>query len=350
MYQNVTIVIPSYKPDEKLISTVRGIREAGFCDLIVVDDGGGEKYAEYFKRVRDEFDCTVLTHEINRGKGAALKTAFKYYKENRPNSIGLVTADADGQHLPKDIAATAETMEKTHSVVLGSRDFTEPHVPPRSKFGNNLTSSVFKIFFGMKIGDTQTGLRGIPTEYVSVLAGADGDRYEYETHMLFLMKQKNIPFTEVKISTVYLDENSSSHFRVIRDSMRIYDRLIRFGVSSIIATVVDIVLFCVLFGLLCGIASPIFRIASAALLARAVSAVINYTLNATAVFRGKGGVKSFGKYILLAMPKALLSATVAVLFSGVLEFSIPLMLVIRALIEFLLFTLSFRVQHNKIFR
>ena len=118
MFENVTIVIPSYKPDEKLISTVRGVREAGFSDVVVVDDGGGEKYSEYFKRVESEFGCTVLTHEINRGKGAALKTAFKYYIENRPNSVGLVTADADGQHLPSDMVAVAEQMTSTESIVL----------------------------------------------------------------------------------------------------------------------------------------------------------------------------------------------------------------------------------------
>ncbi len=349
MYQNVTIVIPSYKPDEKLISTVRGILEAGFTDLIVVDDGGGEKYAEYFRRV-EELGCTVLIHEVNRGKGAALKTAFRYYAENRPNSVGLVTADADGQHLPKDIMAVADKLSETHSVVIGARDFTEPHVPPRSKFGNNVTCGVFKIFFGMKIGDTQTGLRGIPTEYVGVLAQADGDRYEYETHMLFLIKQKEIPFTEVKISTVYIDENSSSHFRVIRDSIRIYDRLIRFILSSLACTVVDISAFFIFFGLLNSVGTLHLRIGVAVLAARLVSAIVNYIANRTVVFRGRITLPSTRKYFLLACIRGLISAVVAILFAGVLKLSIPLMLVIRALVEIILFAPSFKEQHNKIFR
>ena len=349
MFENVTIVIPSYKPDEKLISTVRGVREAGFSDVVVVDDGGGEKYSEYFKRVESEFGCTVLTHEINRGKGAALKTAFKYYIENRPNSAGLVTADADGQHLPSDMVTVAEQMTSTESVVLGCRDFSEPQVPPRSKAGNRITSVVFKAFLGMKISDTQTGLRGIPRKYVGVLSEADGDRYEYETHMLFLMKREGIPFTEVKIRTVYIDENSSSHFRVIHDSMRIYELMIRFALSSIICTVIDVVGLCLLIGALES-TEPIFvSFAAAALCARLASAVINYLVNNSAVFKAKLSASSFGKYLLFAVPRAVISALIVGL-AGVLSFPIAGTVALHVLLSLLLFTTSFRLQYVKIFK
>jgi glycosyltransferase involved in cell wall biosynthesis len=240
MYKNVTIVIPSYKPDEKLISTVRGVREAGFSDIIVVDDGGGEKYAEYFRRVESEFGCTVLTHEINRGKGAALKTAFAYYIENRPDSVGLVTADADGQHLPKDMIAVAEQMAKSQSVVLGCRDFSEPHVPPRSKVGNRTTSAVFKMFLGMKISDTQTGLRAFPRHILPLLGSIEGDRFEYETNMLLKFGQHGITIREEKIETVYIEENRTSHFRTVRDSLRVYRFILSFILSSLISFVADL--------------------------------------------------------------------------------------------------------------
>ncbi len=349
MYENITVVIPSYKPDEKLISTVRGIKEAGFSDIIVVDDGGAEKYAEYFIRVKDEFGCTVLHHEVNRGKGAALKTAFKYYAENRPSSIGLVTADADGQHLPRDIASVADRMAETGNVIIGSRDFSEPQVPPRSKAGNRITSTVFKIFFGMKIGDTQTGLRGLPREYVSILATADGDRYEYETHMLFLIQQMDIPFEEVKISTVYIDENSSSHFRVFRDSTRIYALLLRFAASSIISTAIDVAAFLVLLSVLSNIGSLFVRFATAALLARLVSSVINYIVNAKAVFRHRINACTLGGYYLITALHAIISAA----FTGAvaaLTSSLAWATVLKLILDFFLFTTDFQIQHNKVFR
>ena len=79
----ITVVVPSYKPDEKLLGTVKGILDAGFTDVCVVDDGGGKAYEHVFDEVRAMPHCTVLVHEVNRGKGAALKTAFKYIAENR---------------------------------------------------------------------------------------------------------------------------------------------------------------------------------------------------------------------------------------------------------------------------
>ncbi len=349
MYKKVTVVIPSYKPDEKLISTVSGIIDIGFSDIIVVDDGGGERYAEYFRRVREEFGCTVLHHEVNRGKGAALKTAFKYYAENRADSLGLVTADADGQHLPKDIVSVAEKMCESQSVVLGSRDFSEPHVPPRSKAGNRITSAVFKIFFGMRIGDTQTGLRGIPRQYVSVLAEAYGDRYEYETHMLFIIKQRDIPFCEVKISTVYIDENSSSHFRVFHDSMRIYAMLLRFAASSIGATAIEAAVFFILLAILSDFDSQLARYLISAVIARVGSSLINYTVNANDVFRVGCSARSFFGYLLFAVPRAVITFALAGLL-GAFAIGATGAVVLKFVFDFLLFTFSFRVQHNRIFR
>ena len=185
---NISIILPSYKPDEKLEATVLGFIEAGFEDIIVVDDGGGEEYKAIFDRVAALEKCTVLTHEVNRGKGVALKTAFKWYCENR-DGLGVVTADGDGQHTPEDTYNVAVAMEKSGNIILGVRDFSQPDVPERSKKGNTITSSVFKLFVGMNISDTQTGLRGIPAKYLEKMCGIYGDRYEYETNMLLYMKR-----------------------------------------------------------------------------------------------------------------------------------------------------------------
>ena len=101
---------------------------------------------------------------------------------------------------------------------------TSPHpsVPFKSRAGNRITIAVFRLLLGMKVHDTQTGLRAIPRPYIPMLAGAKGDRYEYETNMLFLMNHRHVPFVEVPITVVYLEGNRSSHFRVVRDSLRVY--------------------------------------------------------------------------------------------------------------------------------
>ncbi|MBQ1502402.1 MAG: glycosyltransferase family 2 protein, partial [Clostridia bacterium] len=160
--EGISVVIPAYKPDEKLLVLIDELAAVGFSDIIVVDDGGGREYAKIFEDVALRPFCTVLTHELNRGKGAALRTAFTYVDEARRDGKGLVSADADGQHLPEDIKASALKMIETGKVILGSRDFSDPSVPGRSRVGNRITSIVFRLFFGMKITDTQTGLRAIP--------------------------------------------------------------------------------------------------------------------------------------------------------------------------------------------
>ena len=160
-FYSIPVVIPSYNPDEKLAQTVLGLKNAGFRDIIVIDDGSSAETKKNFPEPGD--GVTVLRHEVNRGKGAGLKTAFRYILENRPDAAGCVTADGDGQHRTEDIAACAKAMlSEKDRVILGARDFSLPHVPERSKKGNRITSRVFRLLFGMKITDTQTGLRAIP--------------------------------------------------------------------------------------------------------------------------------------------------------------------------------------------
>ena len=199
--KRVSVIIPAYKPDEKLIATLNGLVGTGFTDILVVDDGSGEDFAPIFEQVKKISQCTLLRHPVNRGKGAALKTAMTYFMDNRPDQVGVVTADADGQHLPGDIAAVSQAMLAGGNIVLGVRDFSSPNVPPRSKTGNKITIAVFRLFFGMKISDTQTGLRAFPRSVLPELISVDGDRYEFETHMLFHMNRRKMPFDEVRKAT-----------------------------------------------------------------------------------------------------------------------------------------------------
>ena len=219
----ITVVLPSLDPDEKLIRVVDGLLEYGFSDIILVNDGSKQENLHYFSDLAAAHpEITLLHHEVNKGKGAALKNAFRYFLENRPEGYGVVTVDGDDQHHPEDTLRCCEQMAKTGNIVLGCRDFNQADVPARSSFGNKTTSLIFKIFVGMTISDTQTGLRAIPKEQLKVLTEIAGERFEYETNMLLAMKDNAMAFDEVKIRTVYIEENKSSHFRVIHDSWRIY--------------------------------------------------------------------------------------------------------------------------------
>ncbi|MCR5086786.1 MAG: bifunctional glycosyltransferase family 2/GtrA family protein [Lachnospiraceae bacterium] len=363
---NVTIIVPSLNPDEKMVNTVRGILAEGFNDIVVVDDGSAAEYKEPFATVAAMEGVTVLTHEVNKGKGRAMKTAFAYIAENRPDSRGVVTVDGDGQHLPKDIRACAEAMiAEKDKVVLGVRDFSRPEVPFKSRNGNNITKAVFRILCGIRISDTQTGLRAIPAQYLPLMCEIAGERYEYETNQLLILKDKKIALHEVVIDTVYIDDNASSHFHPFRDSWRIYkiifkhvgtSVLAKFLGASLVSFLVDTLLFFLInVGLQkagMGAEDGKLRIALATIGARVVSTVVNFCLNRKVVFKSTRSVRgTLVRYYILAICQMTASfllvhfvaESLFGLTAGVLES------VVKFCVDMCLFVISFQVQKRWVF-
>ena len=220
--ESLAIVLPSLDPDRKFMGVVEGLVEKGFAHIVIVDDGSSAEHQSWFARAQELPGCTVLHHEINYGKGRALKTAFAHVLQELPEARGVITIDGDGQHLAEDIIACGERMlAEKDKVVLGCRDFDQPGVPPRSVAGNKTTSRMFRLGFGIRISDTQTGLRAIPRQFLERFLQIEGERFEYETSMLLQMKKMGIAFVEQPIATVYDPEDYSSHYNAVKDSLRI---------------------------------------------------------------------------------------------------------------------------------
>ena len=140
----VCIVIPAYEPGGEFVPYAQEVLAAGLGPVLVVDDGSGPAYAPVFAALA-EMGCTVLTHEQNRGKGAALKTALRWYGAHEDGCAGIVTADCDGQHTVKDVRRVCEAMEACPgTLVLGCRDFG-PGTPARSATGNRVTSAAMRV-------------------------------------------------------------------------------------------------------------------------------------------------------------------------------------------------------------
>lgn len=355
---NVSVVLPSLDPDEKLTAVIDGLLEYGFTDIVLVNDGSKPENLHYFEdAARLHPEVHLLTHEGNRGKGAALKTAFTYVLGNRPESRGVVTVDGDNQHHPADTRACTEAMLESGHVILGCRDFNQPDVPPRSRFGNHTTSLVFKIFCGMTISDTQTGLRAIPRRFLDTLNGVYGDRFEYETNMLLAFKNEGIPFDEVKIRTVYIEENKSSHFRVITDSWRIYKLILahffRYTASSLASFVADAGLVYLLSRLLGGILVDPALSATATIGARAGSSILNFFLNKKLVFQSRVSTgKAMLRYYALALPQLAIQWLLNLGFYsllGISERQAGLRTLIHILVMTLLFIVSFTIQQRWVF-
>lgn len=215
--QETYILIPSYKPDHLMIELLKSLKEEGF-DLIVVNDGSGEQYDAIFKQAEEY--ATVLNHDRNRGKGAALRFGFTYVNLHQQNHKYVITCDSDGQHAVKDIIRLDDKLKETNNVVFGCRKFGKD-VPKRSRNGNFMSRLCRSIITKEFIGDDQCGLRGFPIKYVFHLIPIQGDHYEYEMNVVCTLQIKKIKIEELPIETIYLNNNASSHFKPSLDTFRI---------------------------------------------------------------------------------------------------------------------------------
>lgn len=219
---SVAVVIPAWQPRSQLAALVHSLAETGCRAILVVDDGSSTVYQTVFQQLQTIPVVRVLRHSCNTGKGRALKTGLRHFLSEFAEYTGAVTADADGQHAIEDITRVAAVLaEQPQKLVLGARRRVA-EMPFRSRIGNSLTRYVFCAATGVMLADTQTGLRGIPRNLVPELLAVEGERYEYEMAVLaHYCRSGRVPI-EIPIRTIYTEQNSSSHFRPIRDSIHVY--------------------------------------------------------------------------------------------------------------------------------
>ncbi|KXT87723.1 bifunctional glycosyltransferase family 2/GtrA family protein [Streptococcus oralis] len=351
------VVIPALNPPTELIDYVQKLKNSGLEDILVVDDGSRKEFHYLFEQLKTDYHCQVLTHAKNLGKGRALKNAFNYFltMPNVAQFNGVVTADSDGQHRVEDVLAMVETIENSpNSLILGCRDFDSENVPPKSKFGNKLTKFVFKLLYGRKITDTQTGLRGFPKNILKEMLEIPGERFEYETKMLIHAFDRVIPIQEITIETIYFDGNAETHFNPIKDSLKIYKVIfasfLKYLASSLSSFIVDIGLFqlflwgAVVFGAHRGAT----LILLATIFARIFSSYFNFTINKNIVFNGEKRIhKTIVKYYSLAAFQMLASATLVTVIWNMFSGSET---VIKIIVDMILFLVSYQIQRRWVFR
>lgn len=337
--------VPAYEPELVLIDVLEKLKKEGFR-IVVVNDGSGEGFAELFKRVALYADA-ILEHSVNKGKGAAIKTGLSYIYEHYEKDSIVVTVDADGQHRAEDAMKLCSIAEEHgDTLVLGSRQLKE-NIPLRSRFGNSVTRLVYRLSTGLKVHDTQTGLRAFSMKLIPELLKIPGDRYEYEMNVLLEFARRRIPIVEETIETIYLNDNSSSHFNALKDSCRIYKEILKFSASSFIGFIVDYLMYSLLICITSGLGLR-YALRISNIGARMVSATVNYTLNRRFVFKSESGVaRSAIQYFLLAV--VILCGNTLVLEVLVGRCGINQMLA-KILTEIIFFVISWLVQRCVIFR
>lgn len=225
--RNFAVVIPALAPGQDLVTYVEGLIRSEVRLVLVVNDGSPRAYDSVFQKLTQLNRVHVLNHETNQGKGASLKTAFSYLLGAGLHMDAVVTADADGQHLLKDVLAIGDFFTlRGEDYVLGTRNFKKSTVPGRSRLGNVVTSHIFFALYGKFYSDTQTGLRGIAYHELEDIVQLAGTRFDYETNLLVYMAQHDKKVARYDIQTVY-EKNHQSHYRTVMDSARILSSLLK---------------------------------------------------------------------------------------------------------------------------
>lgn len=270
------VLVPSLQPDHRLPGLVRELRtKLPRASVLIVDDGSGPDYVGTFAAAAS-LGATVIGYPDNHGKGFALRRGFAWCLENAPGET-VVCADSDGQHGPEDIARVAQESERfPEALVLGVRGFTGD-VPLRSRFGNAASSLFVRFSSGVRVRDTQTGLRAYGYGQLTELVATEGDRFEWELNALMAAARNKREIRQVPIATVYLDGNSGSHFRPVADSIRVFRPLLAFAGSGLATWALEMALFLVL--------QSHVGLIVAVVVARTISCGVNFALNKFSVFR-----------------------------------------------------------------
>ena len=342
IYNNIAVLIPALNPDKKLIRLVQELNQIGLVNTVVIDDGSNNETQSVFDELQN-FGTHVIHHPSNQGKGAALITGIRWIKKNQPKIVGIVTADADGQHAPKDILKVAYTMLLDNCIVLGTRNLSKPEVPLTSKIGNTFSAIYFALKTGKIIKDTQTGLRGIPSRFFKLALNVEGDRYDYEMRFLEQMSAKGVCYVLVDIETIY-EEDRVTHFNTVSDSLTIYKSFFKNIASSILSALVDIAGFM----LFISFGNQIFF---ATVAARTISGIFNFSLNKIWVFKKRSSHNTrneFFKYLSLFTTQMILSGLFTDSLSTLFQFQNGL-LFSKIIVDCVLFIGSYLVQRFWIF-
>ncbi|MGA2433716.1 MAG: bifunctional glycosyltransferase family 2/GtrA family protein [Bryobacteraceae bacterium] len=337
---NIAVIIPAFRPEPALFELVRDIAESQFTAIFIIDDGSGPEFQGIFEECRRLPRTTVLQHATNFGKGAALKTGMHAAISAHPDIIGVVTADADGQHDPADIRCIAvELVNHPDRLVLGVRTFSGA-VPLRSRAGNLITRAVMRLLLGQRLTDTQTGLRGIPRTLIPCLLRIGSSGYEFELDVLIAVKHHGCAVWETAIRTIYREGNRCSHFNPLVDSMKIYFVLLRFCMLSLVTAGIDNLIFVLCF----------YRLGSilpSQIAGRVVAVAFNYSAARSAVFFSRERHRAtLPKYLFLVLASGTCSYVLIRILHA--KFDVPVIWA-KLIAESSLFIVNFVVQRDFVF-
>ncbi len=211
----VAVLIPAYNAARTLEPVVKAAREVN-DNVVVIDDGSRDGTGDVAKRAGA---TTVLTHEVNRGKGAALKTGFKWACSQ--DLDGVITLDADGQHLPREIPKFLDCFAKTGGdLIIGGRSHLFGQMLPRRRMANRFSAWTIAMASGAKITDSQSGYRFYSTRLLRDLR-LRSDGFAMESEVIVRAGRRGFKVLTTPIDLGFVDGQSTSHYKPMKDTFTI---------------------------------------------------------------------------------------------------------------------------------
>ena len=213
MSPKIAVLIPAYNASRTLSELTERLKNFSEPrDIIVVNDGSSDETA----RIAEKSGVTLISHEVNKGKGEALRTGFEYVVRRGYDHV--VTIDADMQHRPEELTLFLEKLRNgSEDLLIGTRDFSFKNMPFDRVLTNFVSSVILTLLSGQIIRDSQSGYRLISCQVLREIR-LRCRKYDLESEILIKAGRKGFKIGQVPITTVY--EGSKSFINPFIDTGR----------------------------------------------------------------------------------------------------------------------------------
>ncbi|HYI09754.1 MAG TPA: glycosyltransferase family 2 protein [Thermoanaerobaculia bacterium] len=214
MTERFAVLIPAYNAERTVAPVITEAR-LQLEPVVVIDDGSRDATGEVARAV----GATVLRHEHNRGKGGALKTGFVWALQN--GFDGVITLDADGQHLPGEIPKFLEEREESGAdLIIGGRSHLFAGMLPRRRMANRFSAWTISIAAGKRVSDSQSGFRLYSARMLRALT-LRTDGFDMESEVIVRAGRGGFTIVTIPIELGFVDGLSTSHYKPLKDTLRI---------------------------------------------------------------------------------------------------------------------------------
>jgi glycosyltransferase involved in cell wall biosynthesis len=218
--EKIAVIIPALNAERTLPRVVVEAR-AQLEPVLVIDDGSSDATGEVAAAV----GATVMRHPVNRGKGGALKTGFAWALEN--GFDGVITLDADGQHLASEIPKFLRERERSGAdLIIGGRSHLFEQMMPRRRMANRFSAACIAFASGVKITDSQSGFRFYSANLLrSMKLRTNG--FDMESEVIVRAGRRKFGIVTIPIELGFVDGIATSHYKPLEDTLRIAWTVIR---------------------------------------------------------------------------------------------------------------------------